>query len=394
MNETHSPAGVAPAAQADQILETIHSLSAPVTVPALEKKLAGTARMPRPELERLLDEQVSSGRLYRFAPYGSKSPRYWDRDSEEYTRQLIQQRLTEQAAKGERQSQWAMTKNALYTAISKRAGGIDKETCYRLLGELVSEGRVYELPKLPGSSTVRCSTEPPRPDEYLKGAVEKIRKVASQLAGADVPESVTKEAAIRLLADAFGDDRQEEAATILLERLQMIEPPGGAGVRLRDLRASIDFRWPEDADLQQTVRTLESRGNLHLRGDDELTDESRVSTRPFEPGSSPAPAPGPTPGPAPADFDLCVMEGLRELTREHHQRTRRVPIHELRQWVRKQAGDEAASHRVFDDRLKRLRAEGRVRLLAISDTSGVTENQLAAAVPGVHETLFYVEEVA
>ncbi|QDU38019.1 hypothetical protein Mal4_23390 [Maioricimonas rarisocia] len=392
MNETHTSAGVAQATQADQVLETIHTLSDPVTVPALEKKLVGSARIPRPELERLLEEQVSAGRLYRFAPYGSKSPRYWDRDSEEYTRQLIQKRLTDQAAKGERQSQWAMTKNALYTAISKRAGGIDKEACYRLLGELVREGRVYEMPKLPRSGTVRYSTEPPRPDEYLKGAVEKIRKMASQLAGADVPEAVTKEAAIRLIAEAFGDDRREEAATILLERLQMIEPPGGAGVRLRDLRASIDFRWPDEADLQETVRSLESRGKIHLRGDDELTDETRVSTRPVEQEAAAVAAPAP--GPAPADFDLLVMQGLRELTEEHHQRTRRVPIHELRQWVRQRSGDEAASHRVFDDRLKRLRAEGRVRFLAISDTSGVTEDQLAAAIPGVHETLFYVEEVA
>lgn len=396
MTELQTPAAVSETDRTEQVLATIHESPDPVSVPAIEKLLGRSLRIKRLELEQLLDEAVAAGRLVRYAPYRSRSPRYWDREVEDYAERLICRKLTEQAGKGERQSEWAMTRAALKTAISKQAGQLDKVTFDRVLDRLVSERQVYALPKLPGSGTVRFSTEPPRPEEYLKDAVEKIRKFALQLADCDVPEAETRRAAIQLIEQVLGG--QAPDATVrgdldatLLERLRAIEPASGGGMRLHELRSSVDFQWPHGVEFREVVRNLVDRGQVFVVGGDrDLSDATRLSTR--RPAAVAAPAPAATAAPNLAsDPEQLVLDGIRELTRERHPQTRRVPIFELREWIARRAGEEAASHRVLDDRLKRLRSAGKIRLLAISDTTGVSGQQLAAAVPGVHETLFYVE---
>lgn len=67
-----------------------------------------------------------------------------------------------------------------------------------------------------------------------------------------------------------------------------------------------------------------------------------------------------------------------------------IPIHEIRRLVADHQGDEAASHPVFDPVIMRMRSEGRLRLIAISDTRDATLAQMEASIPGVNETIFYV----
>ena len=68
-----------------------------------------------------------------------------------------------------------------------------------------------------------------------------------------------------------------------------------------------------------------------------------------------------------------------------------IPIHAVRRTVRERFGDEAAGHPVLDPMLKRLRSEGRFRLVAITDYRDATQQELDDAIPGLNEILFYMD---
>lgn len=67
-----------------------------------------------------------------------------------------------------------------------------------------------------------------------------------------------------------------------------------------------------------------------------------------------------------------------------------IPIHEVRRLVAEQHSDEAASHPAFDPLIKRMRSEGQLELIAISDNRDATREQLDNSIPGMNETLFYI----
>ena len=67
-----------------------------------------------------------------------------------------------------------------------------------------------------------------------------------------------------------------------------------------------------------------------------------------------------------------------------------IPIHEVRRLVAEHHGDEAASHPAFDPLIKRMRGEGQLELIAISDNRGATREQLDNSIPGMNETIFYI----
>lgn len=67
-----------------------------------------------------------------------------------------------------------------------------------------------------------------------------------------------------------------------------------------------------------------------------------------------------------------------------------IPIHEVRRLVAEHHGDEAAGHPAFDPLLKRMRGEGQLELMAISDNRSVTREQIDDSIPGMNETLFYI----
>lgn len=67
-----------------------------------------------------------------------------------------------------------------------------------------------------------------------------------------------------------------------------------------------------------------------------------------------------------------------------------VPVHEVRRRIAEQLGPEAASHHVLDQIIRNLRSDRKIRLIAISDNRGMTEQQLADSIPGLNETLAYV----
>ena len=102
-------------------------------------------------------------------------------------------------------------------------------------------------------------------------------------------------------------------------------------------------------------------------------------------------APPPTARP-PADLSDAILAAFQDLHRERYAQTGMVPLHEIRGRIAQRFGEAAAGHDVLDAQIKGLRAADKVRLVAIGDRSRATAEQLAASVPGVNETFFYMGE--
>ncbi len=95
--------------------------------------------------------------------------------------------------------------------------------------------------------------------------------------------------------------------------------------------------------------------------------------------------------PQPAQLELAIIAALEELLRERHAQTGMVPIHEIREQIRREFGEVAARHELFDESLHRLRRGDEVILSPITDLSRASHEQLQASIPGLGETLFYAE---
>ena len=94
---------------------------------------------------------------------------------------------------------------------------------------------------------------------------------------------------------------------------------------------------------------------------------------------------------APADLSQAVYAAFEELRRESYSHTRLVPIHEIRRKIAENYGPQTARHDVLDEPIRELWRQGRVRMVALADLQRATPEQLNDSVPGVNETLFYLE---
>jgi DNA-binding MarR family transcriptional regulator len=95
--------------------------------------------------------------------------------------------------------------------------------------------------------------------------------------------------------------------------------------------------------------------------------------------------------PAAPDVPGTILAAFSELLRERHAFTGLVPIAEVRAAVRERLGEAAARHDVFDEAALGLWRAGKVRLTPIFDPAKASPDQLQEAIPGVGETLFYLE---
>jgi hypothetical protein len=176
----------------------------------------------------------------------------------------------------------------------------------------------------------------------------------------------------------------------------------GEPVSLGELRARLGL---PKADFDAAVLGLADRGVLNLQRDNspglrsaaELADRVSdgagnhfVSASLREgaalPGTAPEKVAPATPPPGPsghAALAAAVADKVLELAPQS--RDGLVPIHEVRRQV--PAADRAA----FDDAVRQLWREGKVRLVPLSDLSKATRQQLADGIPGVNETFFYLE---
>jgi DNA-binding MarR family transcriptional regulator len=119
-----------------------------------------------------------------------------------------------------------------------------------------------------------------------------------------------------------------------------------------------------------------------------LLDAAREAARPAPSGDG-----GGGRVPTAADVSAAVLEEVAALRREKYAVTGLVPIPEVRAAVRDRLGPAAARHDVFDEAALGLWRAGRARLVPIADRSKATPDQLRDAIPGVGETLFYLDLV-
>ena len=118
---------------------------------------------------------------------------------------------------------------------------------------------------------------------------------------------------------------------------------------------------------------------------------ARLAGRPQSAPSEMANAAEGEPAP-PADLAQAAYREFEELRREKYGHTGLVPIHEIRDALATRYGPRAARHDTLDEALHELRRKGQVRMLAIVDLQKATTEQLNGSVPGVNETLFYLED--
>lgn len=88
-----------------------------------------------------------------------------------------------------------------------------------------------------------------------------------------------------------------------------------------------------------------------------------------------------------------VLAELDGLLQEQFADSEVVPIHLIRSRLAERLGESAASHDTLDPVLQQLARQRKVRLMPISDNRDASEAELAASIPGVNETLFYVKAV-
>ena len=128
----------------------------------------------------------------------------------------------------------------------------------------------------------------------------------------------------------------------------------------------------------------------------ELLEAAREAAREFtaapaEGDRLPVTVPSEAVAPSAVQLEEAVLRAFDELLRERHTVAGMVPIHEVREEVRKQLGESAARHDVFDRAILGWWQAGRLRLVPITDGTKASLEQLQASIPGTGETLFFLE---
>lgn len=203
-------------------------------------------------------------------------------------------------------------------------------------------------------------------------------------------------------------DNMQYAAAKMAQELRNEKYNFGEGyVPIHDLRNKLKETYGEMSDSQfnETMRQLERDGILTLYP---ISDESIATSEQLQnsipgidetlfyvdmnkQGRTPNRPEGfreYTPERAnPKEIQPEVENGIRDLMGEGPY----VEIHQLRDQIREQFGDSAARHDVFNDILRQMESDGKIRLVPISDLSESSEEQLQSSIPGIDETLYYIE---
>jgi predicted transcriptional regulator len=123
----------------------------------------------------------------------------------------------------------------------------------------------------------------------------------------------------------------------------------------------------------------------------DLLEAARDAARDFRGTERKPEVPAEKAVPDAAQLQQAILATFAELSREQHGATGLVPIHEVRATIRKNLGEQAARHEVFDRVVQDLRQAGRLRLVPITDATQASPEALSSSLPGLGETLFYME---
>jgi predicted AAA+ superfamily ATPase len=157
----------------DAMNSVLDASSEPIAVSKLKSILKGPLRRSEAEVVTLLEAERAAGRVFRYAPYSSKSVRYGRQPPEVYARQLALAALQRKC----------QTLRDIERSASSRLKDYAAADWQRLVEHLVAEKQVFVIPGPTARSAVRYSLRPPDPRDYLRSLVAGWRKKLDQIAG-------------------------------------------------------------------------------------------------------------------------------------------------------------------------------------------------------------------
>ena len=175
------------------VLEALQQAAKPLTMRQIHQAVRRTVRVSMDRVEAVIGRLRYSGRVYRFPPYRSNSPRYFHQSPHSYATELLlahcasgPQKLTDLARK-----------------VAKPAG-IGRATVQDLIRTLVAEGRLWRHPPLPGRRTVTYGVAPPNAELYFSDLIAKLRQRMDQLTDAGLQRSDVLAAFWRRVTAEYG----------------------------------------------------------------------------------------------------------------------------------------------------------------------------------------------
>jgi hypothetical protein len=248
---THSLAD--PSIEIEVVGKALAEAAEPITAQQLRDRLTGPFKLPAARLSEVLEQLVSAGRVYRFAPKApSKQPRYWSRSVEDYAREAILDLL----------AQRPQTQAEILKKLKAKLQGYDERRQIELLKRLRQEKLVKILPPYLGGRTTRFGRQSPDPSDYVQDAVNKIGKKL----GLPV-EEVLYAARMLPISNMKQPLSQKDLSEKLLAQIMRIKLAAAAGelVPLDQLWQSLKNEGWDKASFDRTVLRLAEENRVALQ---------------------------------------------------------------------------------------------------------------------------------
>jgi predicted transcriptional regulator len=301
-------------------------------------------------------------------------------------------------APGERLARGAA--NRAIPAAAKRDLGLDPATLNQIRSEMVAEGllkqervnrvELYQLTSegraylaqnraaMPTFSARRVGAVTPPSNDLVRKF--RVSYLLLQLLKAD-RHTLRQAEANRF--DALAKRLELNAATAVAVRRELADR--GLLTVARHGRSE-EYTLTPEGRLELGTLAFDDDFEFKLRGRalNDLLEAAREAAKQF------AGARGATARDA-AHVEQAILDSFEALLRERHSVTGMVPIHQVRAEVHRQLGETAARHDIFDPAVLALRQAGRLRLIPITDGTKASPEQTQASIPGIGETLFFLE---
>jgi hypothetical protein len=253
------------------VLTTLQQAPEPLSVAKLQKAIPKPYRRPPEELRRVLDELITQGKVFQFAPYNSKGHRFWSHDLEHYACGQIARALSEMAP---------LTKAGVFRKVKASVSGLTKGRVDELLDAMVRDGRARAFPPRIGGKSPLHHTRAFSPAIYLVPALEGYAKTLEKFASKVGPQGIAEDQLLqvaRTLRDraarikeaavaAVAPEASRDDAQAILDGLRQVHPGAahGAMVSVRELRRALRERLPDKVRFDAAVLRLAREGRIDL----------------------------------------------------------------------------------------------------------------------------------
>ena len=171
---------------------------------------------------------------------------------------------------------------------------------------------------------------------------------------------------------------------IVNERFRYVKKPKQAGSPVQD--KTMDDRKAKVESAATQVKAILDKAGVTI---DDILPHFKALQQDTAEAKQP-PAKPPKPNTSNTFQPSSILDAFAELKQQQPD-SRYVAVHALRDYVGTHFGEQAASHEVFDKMVHDLRRQGVVRMVPINDIGSATKGEMKKSIPGIDETLFYME---